>query len=110
MLHCPPLKERVFRSHTSVRQDLSLHGRGGRYKAWTEGHMERALKAVIAEGFSVRQASEEFNVPRSTLGDRVSGRVIPGANSGPERYLTTAEEMELVQFLSRAAPIGYGKS
>ena len=72
--------------------------------------MERALKAVVSEGFSVRQASEAFSVPRSTLGDRVSGRVIPGANSGPEKYLTTTEEIELVQFLIRVAAIGYGKS
>ena len=45
------------------------------------------MKAVIGEGYSVRQASESFGVPRATLGDRVSGRVIPGANSGPQRYL-----------------------
>ena len=45
------------------------------------------MKAVIGESYSVRQASESFGVPRATLGDRVSGRVIPGANSGPQRYL-----------------------
>ena len=72
--------------------------------------MERATKAVIGEGFSVRHASEEFHVPKSTLGDRVSGRVMPGSNSGPQRYLTTAEEVELVQFLTRVAAIGYGKT
>ena len=109
MLKCPPLRERVYRSHTSIR-DLSSHGRSGRYKEWTSVHMDRALKAVISEGVSVRQASEVFGVPRSTLGDRASGRVIPGANSGPEKYLTTAEEIELVQFLTRVAAIGYGKS
>ena len=49
-------------------------------------------------------------MPRATLGDRVSGRVIPGANSGPQRYLTTSGEIELVQFLTRAAAIGYGKT
>lgn len=69
--------------------------------------MGRALKAVISEGFSVRRAAETFNVPRSSLGDRVSGRV---ANSGPARYLTTAEENEIVQFLTRAAAICCGKS
>ncbi|CAI8005301.1 hypothetical protein GBAR_LOCUS4131, partial [Geodia barretti] len=109
MLRCPPLRDRVYRSHSTFR-DLSLHGRGGRYKAWTEERMERATKAVISEGFSVRHASEEFNVPKSTLGDRVSGRVMPGSNSGPQRYLTTAEEVELVQFLTRVAAIGYGKT
>ena len=69
--------------------------------------MESALKAVISEGYSVRWASEVFNVPRLTLGDRVSGRVVPGAKSGSERYLTAGEENELVQFLTRLAAIGY---
>ena len=55
--------------------------------------MERAMKA---EGYSVRQAAESFGVPRATLGDRVSGRVTPGANSGPQRYLTTAEESKFL--------------
>ena len=37
--------------------------------------MERALKAVISEGLSVRRAALQFSVPRSSLGDRVSGLV-----------------------------------
>ena len=46
--------------------------------------MERALQAVISEGYSVRQASEMFNVPKLNPGDRVSGKLIPGTNSGSE--------------------------
>lgn len=72
--------------------------------------MDRALKAVVSEGLSIRQAALQFNVPKSSLGDRISGRVVPGASSGPPRYLSTAEENELVQFLIRSAGIGYGKS
>lgn len=82
----------------------------GKYKAWAEERMEKALKAVIGGGYSIRHASEVFSVPRSTLGDRFIGRVIPGSSSGPERYLTLDEERELVQFLARVAAIGYGKS
>ena len=77
--------------------------------------MERALKAIISEGLSVRCAALQFSVPQSSLGDRVSGRVVPGTSSGPARYLTTAEERtakesEVVQFLTRSAAIGYPKS
>ena len=72
--------------------------------------MDAAVKAVISEGFSIRRASLQFSVPKSSLGDRVSGRVIPGSTSGPPRYLTSAEENELVQFLVRSSMIGYGKS
>ena len=61
--------------------------------------MEKALQAVRLEGTSVRRAAEEYGVPRSTLGDRVSGRVCHGAVSGPPRYLSEEEEEELVRFL-----------
>ena len=45
-------------------------------------------------------------MPRSTPGDRISGRAIPGSTSGPPKYLSTQEE-ELVQFLMDCASIGY---
>ena len=72
--------------------------------------MSRAFIAVVSEGMSVRKAASEYNVPKSSLADRVSGRVMPGTKSGPPMYLTVSEETELVQFLTRCAGIGYGKS
>ena len=53
--------------------------------------MARVLDAVVRDGLSVRRAAEEFDVPRTTLGDRVSGWVIPGAVSGKSRYLSEKE-------------------
>ena len=54
--------------------------------------MDRALQSVIAEGASIRKAALEYNIPRSSLADRVSGCTIPGTKSGPPRYLNTSEE------------------
>ena len=34
-------------------------------------------------------------VPRSTLHDRISGKVKHGTNPGPKPYLSTVEEIEL---------------
>jgi hypothetical protein len=48
--------------------------RTGKRKQWTEENMLLALKAV-KEGVSVSKAAQDFDVPRSTLYDRVSGRV-----------------------------------
>ena len=42
--------------------------------------------------------------------DRLSGKVIHGARSGPVPYLTSEEESELVQFLLTSAKIGYPKT
>ena len=62
------------------------------------------------KGMTVRRAAEEFNVPRSTLHDRISGRVELGARSGPERYLGDQEEEQLVEFLVNCAKIGYART
>ena len=78
----------------------------GQYKQWNEEQMAYAVKAVT-DGSSIRRAAEEYDVPRSTLGDRISGHVVPGSTSGPPKYLSAQEEEELVQFLIDCASIGY---
>ena len=65
---------------------------------------------AVANGSSVGRAAEEHGVPRSTLHDRVNGRVTHGAKSGPRKYLTTLEKDQLVAHLQNCASIGYGKS
>ena len=81
-----------------------------KYKFWDEDQMPRALEAVIVDHMSVRQASLRFNVPKSTLGDRVCGRVLPGTVSGLPKYLSAEEENELVRFLIQCFTIGYPKT
>lgn len=49
-------------------------------------------------------------MPKSTLGDRISGRVTHGTLSGPSRYLSREEEDELVRFLLGCVSVGYAKS
>lgn len=60
--------------------------------------MERALIEVKSGRCTVRQAAKEFGVPKSSLGDRVSGRVTPGSRSGPAQLITSADEEVLVEF------------
>lgn len=67
-------------------------------KKWTEEAMERALVEVKSGRCTVRQAAKEFGVPKSSLGDRVSGRVTPGSRSGPAQLITNEEEELLVEF------------
>ncbi|XP_017291374.1 uncharacterized protein si:rp71-1d10.8 isoform X1 [Kryptolebias marmoratus] len=67
-------------------------------KKWTEEVMERALIEVKSGRCTVRQAAKEFGVPKSSLGDRVSGRVTPGSRSGPAQLITSADEKLLVEF------------
>ena len=80
------------------------------YKSWSEENMSIAISAVVQDSITVRKAAELYNVPKSTLGDRITGRVLPGSTSGPATYLTAQEEKELATFLCRSAAIGYGRT
>ena len=110
------LAERVYKSRDSKPSDKAVPTRckcdEGRwlYKQWSEEQMKKAVDAVVILKLSVRNAAMQYNVPKSTLGDRISGRVQPGAVSGPAKYLTLSEESELSRFLSRCCQIGYARS
>ena len=80
------------------------------YKNWDDAVIESALEEVSSGSMTIRRAAEEYGVPRSTLGDRASGGVVPGTKSGAPTYLSPEEEEELVQFLIGSADIGYPKS
>lgn len=55
-------------------------------------------------------AASEFDVPATTLKDRLNGRVEHGSKPGPAPYLTDDEEAELAKFLIEISQIGYGKT
>ena len=58
----------------------------------------------------MNRAALEHSVPRTTLKDRLSGRIIHGSNIGPKPYLTQDEEKELAKFLINCFKMGYGKT
>ena len=72
--------------------------------------MNKACCDVRQGRLSIRRAAESYQVPRSTLSDRVTGRVSEGSHSGPSRYLSDEEEAELVHFLVGSASVGYAKT
>ena len=115
MLPYIPLSERVLKTSSKpaivgIRNSAPTTGqRPSSYRNWPSQSMSGALDAV-AKGTSVRKAAEEHGIPKSTLWDHVSGRVISGAHSGPSCYLSTEEEAELERFLLGAASIGYPRS
>jgi len=67
--------------------------------------MQNAMVAV-EKGETIRIAAEKFGVPRSSLHDRVTGKIQHGNQAGRVPYLTKEEE-ELVKFLIKCADIGY---
>ena len=114
ILQSIPLRNRVYRSRNVSPLPLTAPyrdvGHTGTYRLWGQEQMHGAIDAVLHEGMSIRRAAEQYGVPKSSLGDRLSGRVLADASCGPATYLSFAEEEELVVFLTRCASIGYAKS
>ena len=79
-------------------------------KLWDDRSMVEAMDAVKSGRLGVNRAAEEYNIPRTTLKDRLAGRVKHGTKSGPDPYLTLSEETELVTFLTDVCKMGHGKT
>ena len=68
-----------------------------------------AACAEIRNGKSYRATSKKYNIPYTTLNDRVSGRVaLRKQLPGPSSYLSADQEERLSSYLIAMAKIGYG--
>ena len=77
------------RSHSAPASVLRPTGsRSAKRKQWSEENMAAALRNV-EQGSSVTRASRNFAVTRTTLHDRVSGRVVHGVKPAPSFTLMT---------------------
>ena len=54
---------------------------------WTNEAMVRAMDAVKRGEMGVNRAALEHGVPRTSLKDRLAGRVVHGTKMGPKPYL-----------------------
>ena len=72
--------------------------------------MMAAMVSVCRDGLSRNRAAQLHGVPRSTLNDRLSGRVMHGDKPGPKPYLTADEESELSVHLVTVSKMGLGKT
>ena len=69
--------------------------------------LNRAFEAVIDNDMSIRKASQSFGVPKSTLMDRLHGRVsLDVVKSGPLPLFS--DEALLTGHLKTTAEVGYG--
>ena len=75
-------------------------------KQYPPEKMQAAL-AAVRNGMSKKRASIVFQVPRTTLLDKLAGRVPEKARSGPSPVLTMSEERVLVEYLILMSKIGY---
>ena len=84
--------------------------RPAKLRTWSNDSMLQAMDAIKSGKMGVNRAAIEHCVPRTTLKDRIAGRVVHGTNMGPKAYLTHEEEKELVKFLFECSKMGHGKT
>ena len=60
-----------------------------------------AAMEAVEKGSTILRAAVEYGVPRTTLQDRISGRVVT--------YLSKKEEASLGKFLQAVSQVGYPK-
>ena len=97
-----------YRSRCS--SSLPINNRPKKLRQWNDDAIRCTVEAVTEGKLGINRAGLEFNVPRTTLKDRISGRVIHESNMGPKTYLTNEEEKELMDFLLNCVKMGYAKT
>ena len=66
---------------------------------WSKELMSKALDAMASGKIGVNRAVLEFNVPCTSLKDRVAGRASDDCNMRPKPFPTYEEESELIEFI-----------
>ena len=105
----PNKKKKGIARHRTAVANKKPPNRPTVRKQWTEEQMLADIDSVM-NGLSGNRSADTHGVPRSTLKDRLSGRVVHGVKPGPIPYLSANEERELAYHLLQASAIGYGKT
>ena len=96
------------------KQNSKACGRNDKkHKLWNgfgnDCSMVEAMEAVKSGRLGVNRAAKEYNVPRTTLKDRIAGSVKHSSKSGPDPYLTLRLSKE-TEFLINVCKMECGKT
>ena len=96
MLKLPSLSQRTYRTSKAwtrpTADDCVAPARPLKYRETYDDESMRLALTATEKGLSICRAASEYNIPKSPLGDRVSGNILPGAKPGRKPYLTPNEE------------------
>ncbi|KAJ8036481.1 hypothetical protein HOLleu_20471 [Holothuria leucospilota] len=81
-----------------------------KYRKYTQATLELAFAKIKNGEMTLRQAARLYSVPKSTLNDKLKGRVQLRAKSGPMTNISNAEEDRLESWLLKMSQIGYGQT
>ena len=80
------------------------------YLQYDRSKIPEAINKIKAGILSINKASQEYNIPFSTLRDRTSDRLPVDAKPGASTVLTADEELQLKTYLIKLSELGVGKS
>ena len=65
---------------------------------------------TIQDGSPITTAVRVHGVAKTSLHNRIKGKVVHGVKPGPKQYLSAEEETELAEFANEAASVGCGQT
>ena len=77
---------------------------------WNTETLCQAIEEIKDKKLSYREAEAKYHIPRSTLGDYITGKAQIGRKQGPQPVLTQDEELALATWATEMAQIGYGQT
>ena len=80
------------------------------YRQYDDKVLEEAVQQVKSKEMSARQASQVYGIPRTTIGDYLRGKSLPGCHLGRPPVLPPKVEETLVEKVKDAASRGFGFS
>lgn len=92
------------------RKKMNPAARPNKLCQWSDEQMKWAMEAVMNGELGVNRSALLHGVPKTTLKDRIAGRIKHGTKPEPVAYLNAKEEEELVNFLFGCSTMGYGKT
>lgn len=104
---CGLLSCRISCDWFSLSNSQSPKVRGHYQKAYTHQDLTAAYNLVLEQGYSTNAAAKLFNVPESTLRDRIKRKEIMHLTQGHERLFTEKEEAALAGHYELMARIGH---
>lgn len=90
-----------------MHRQSNTMARGPYRVKYTQTDLEMAIQRVDNREMSKKAAAKAFRIPKTTLLDKLSGRVPMHARSGPDPVLSHAEEDQLVKYTKDMAHVGY---
>lgn len=78
------------------------------YSKYDERCLKQAVQSVKAGVISLRQASKQYGIPKSTISDRLTGKIQTDAKPGCPPAVPRDIEKKVVDHVTSAASCGFG--